>query len=377
MRRQAAVILLGPRQVGKTTLAREIGKKHGAIYLDLENPDDRRTLDQPALFFESMSDRLVILDEIHMMPGLFQYLRGIIDKGRREGKGKGRFLILGSASLDLLRQSGETLAGRVAYIDMGSMTVLEVKGDAKVMEMLWQRGGFPESFLADSDENSYRYRQDLIRNYLEKDIPSFGYQVSARKFEQSLRMLAHSQGRMVNNSEQARALEVSSKTVSRYIDSLSALLLVRHLPPYVANIGKRLVKTHKTYIRDSGFVHVLLNIKSLEELLSHPVCGHSWEGFVIENIHSVMPFNSFPMFYKTSAGAEIDLVIEHSDRSIWAIEIKRSSVAHVRKGFYQSIRDLKPAKAFVVHAGNDRYPLRESVEAISLVELMAELQAMD
>ncbi len=373
--RQAAVGLIGPRQVGKTTLALEIARSRDALYLDLEDRDDRNRLAEPALFLGNVEDRLVILDEIHRMPELFQTLRGVIDRGRRRGKGRGRFLILGSAAIDLLRQSGETLAGRIAYIDMAPFFPLEVEDTRASRERLWLRGGFPDSFLAGSDEDSLALRRDFIRTYLERDVAMFGPRVPATTLDRLWTMLAHRQGTTLNASVLARALEASVQSVTRYIDLLADLLLVRRLPPLHANVGKRLVKSPKVYVRDSGLVHALLGIGSLEQLAGHPVVGESWEGYVIETLVSALPPRARPHFYRTSAGAEIDLVIEHDDGTRWAIEIKRSLSARVGRGFHLSCQDLEPARAFVVHAGDDRYPLADGVEAIGVRALAVELRS--
>jgi predicted AAA+ superfamily ATPase len=376
LRRQAAVALIGPRQVGKTTLALEIGKRREVLYLDLEDSDDRNRLANPVLFLENVEDRLVILDEIHRVPELFQTLRGVIDKGRRKNKGKGRFLILGSASIDLLRQSGETLAGRIAYIDLGPFSPLEIKNTRAARERLWLRGGFPDSYLAESDRESLALRKDFTRTYLERDVPMFGPRIPATTLERLWTMLAHRQGTLLNASELARALEISTQSVTRYIDLLCDLLLVRRLPPFHANVGKRLVKSPKVYVRDSGLVHALLGIESLEQLAGHPVIGMSWEGFVLQSLHSVMPWRSSAFFYRTSGGAEIDLVLEHNDGTTWAVEIKRSLSAKVKRGFHSACDDIQPARAFLVHAGEDRYPLSNEIEAISVRELMEELRRL-
>lgn len=375
--RQAAVALIGPRQVGKTTLALEIGNARQALYLDLERSDDRQRLANPVLFLENVEDRLVILDEIHRMPELFLDLRGIIDQGRRIGKGKGRFLILGSASLDLLRQSGESLAGRIAYMPLGPFCALEIEDIRAAREQLWLRGGFPDSYLAENARESLAWRQDFIRTYLERDVPLFGPRIPATTLERLWTMLAHRQGSLLNASELARALEVSTQSVTRYIDLLCDLLLVRRLPPLHANIGKRLVKSPKVYVRDSGIVHALLGLEDLEQLAGHPVVGSSWEGFVVENLLGVLPWRTTAFFYRTSAGAEIDLVLEHNDGARWAIEIKRALVPRVERGFYHACEDVRAQRAFLVHAGDDRYPVTEQLEAIGVRALMAELLALD
>lgn len=376
LRRQAAVALIGPRQVGKTTLALEIASGRDALYLDLEDRDGRNRLAEPSLFLEAMEDRLVILDEIHRLPDLFPTLRGVIDRGRRKGKGTGRFLILGSASVDLLRQSGETLAGRISYVDLAPFSTLEAGDTRDRRESLWLRGGFPNSFLAASDEDSLAWRKDFIRTCLERDVPMFGPRVPAVALERLWTMLAHRQGALLNASELARSLDVSTQSAGRYVDLLADLLLVRRLPPYHVNVGKRLVKSPKVYVRDSGLVHALLGISSLERLAAHPVAGPSWEGFVLETLLSVLPWPAAPFFYRTSAGAEIDLVIERGDGARWAIEIKRSLSPRVERGFHLACADIEPSRAFVVYAGDARYPLSESLEAIGISELAAELRAL-
>jgi predicted AAA+ superfamily ATPase len=281
--RQAAVALIGPRQVGKTTLALEIAQDRDSVYLDLEAREDREKLRNPALFLTKNENSLVILDEIHRMPELFQTLRGLIDKGRRKGLRAGRFLILGSASIDLLRQSGETLAGRIEYIDMAPLNILEAGTETDFsIDNLWVRGGFPDSYLANNDEDSYAYRRNFIRTYLERDVPQFGPRIPSETLERLWIMLAHSQGQLLNASSLAKSLSVSAPTVSSYIDLLSDLLLVRRLPPLHANTKKRLVKSPRVYVRDSGLVHALLGIGNYNQLSGHPVYGSSWEGFVIE-----------------------------------------------------------------------------------------------
>ena len=373
---QAAVALIGPRQAGKTTLALEIARTRDAVYLDLENGDDRGRLSEPNLFLESLEDRLVILDEIHRTPELFQTLRGVIDRGRRKGKGVGRFLMLGSASIDLLRQSGESLAGRISYIHLGPFSVLEVEDRRADRERLWLRGGFPDSYLAASDRASLAWRRDFIRTYLERDVAAFGLRLPAAALERLWTMLAHNQGAILNASSLAHALEVSAQSVTRYIDLLADLLLVRRLTPLRANVGKRLVKSPKVYVRDSGLVHALLGIPSSVELAGHPVVGRSWEGWVIETLLSALPWPSSASFYRTSAGAEVDLVIEHADGETWAIEIKRSLSARVSRGFHIARQDLNPDRAFVAYAGDERYPVAEDLEAVGVRELATRLASM-
>lgn len=377
LQRQAAVALIGPRQVGKTTIALKLAAERPAIYLDLEARPDRERLREPELFLKMHADKLVILDEIHRAPDLFQTLRGLIDQGRRSGKRTGRFLILGSASIDLLRQSGESLAGRIEYIDMTPLQLLEVENGDASRNQLWLRGGFPDSFLAASDDDSYRLRRSFIRTYLERDVAQFGPRIPAETLERLWTMLAHNQGTLLNASRLAAGLSVSAPTVTSYIGLLVDLLLVRRLMPVHANAGKRLVKSPKTYVRDSGLVHALLGIGEMHGLLGHPVVGASWEGFVIETLLAVAPERAKSGFYRTAAGAEVDLVLELGGTiGTWAIEIKQGLTARPERGFYNALEDLQPARALVVHAGENRYPVSAEIEAIGLRELAEELDAM-
>lgn len=372
--RQAVVAVIGPRQVGKTTTALEIGGHRNALYLDLESDADRSRLTDPVLFLERYADRLVILDEIHRMPELFPLLRGLVDRGRREGRGVGRFLILGSASIDLLQQSGESLAGRIAYVDMSPLTVREIEPDSESRDRLWLRGGFPDSFLAPSDRVSLQWRRDFLRTYLERDIPMFGPRIPETSMDRLWTMLAHRQGGILNASDLARSLDISPQSVTRYIDLLADLLLVRRLQPYAVNIGKRLVKSLKVYVRDSGLVHALLGIPTLEALDGNPVVGASWEGFVIGQVVAELRWPAQAFFYRTQTGAEIDLLIQFPGDELWAIEVKRSLAPRLSRGFHVARDDLKPARSFVVYAGMDMYPLQEGVEAIG-VRALAELVA--
>ncbi|MEE8058295.1 MAG: ATP-binding protein [Pseudomonadales bacterium] len=363
-----AVALLGPRQVGKTTLAEQIAEGRESVYLDLEDPQVRLKLSDPNRYLEAHVDKLVILDEVHRVPELFQTLRGSIDRGRRKGHKAGRFLLLGSASLDLLKQTGESLTGRIAYVDLPPIGVLEINPEDK--EKLWVSGGFPDSFLAESNEHSMLWRNYFIKTYLERDIPALGPRIPAETLHRFWTMLAHCQGSVLNAAQLARSLAVDGKTIARYLDLMVDLLLVRRLQPYHANVKKRLVKSPKVYVRDSGIVHALLGIDGRESLFSHPIMGESWEGFVIDNLMAVSVEKSIASFYRTSAGAEIDLILQFKGLSeTWAIEIKTSSSARPTRGFYNAIEDIKPDKCFVVHTDEDRYPIAEGVEAIGLIEL--------
>jgi len=363
----SAVVLLGPRQVGKTTLALDIAHKRQAIYLDLESETDRAKLSQAELYLSDHLDKLVILDEIHRAPNLFPILRGLIDRARRDGRKSGQYLLLGSASLSLLKQSGESLAGRVAYLELAALNIMETAHLPS--NALWVRGGFPDSMLADSDPSSFRWRESFIRSYLERDIPQLGSRIAAETLRRFWTMLAHHQGGLLNTAQFARNLGVDGKTTASYIDLMTDLLLVRRLQPWHTNIGKRLVKSPKVYIRDSGIVHTLLSIHNHESLLSHPIIGHSWEGFVIENLLTSAHADVQGYFYRSSGGAEIDLLLQWPDSTLWAIEIKRSLSPKVERGFHAACHDLSPAKKFIVYAGNERYPISEDIEAISIADL--------
>lgn len=373
--RQPAVALIGPRQVGKTTLALQIAKTRPSLYLDLENPEDQAKLTDPILFLSTYEDQLVILDEIHRTPDIFRSLRILIDRGRQKGKRTGRFLILGSASMELLKQSSETLAGRIAFVELNPFDAREVEGGWDTLKRLWVRGGFPESYLAADDSLSFAWRRDFIRTYLERDIPQFGPRIPAETLRRLWTMLAHNQGALLNSSALATALAISGQTVTRYIDLLVDLLLVRRLPPFHANVKKRLVKSPKTYIRDSGIVHSLLAIPDYNALAGHPILGQSWEGFVIENIAIAAPEDTRLYFYRTAAGAEIDLVMELPSGQLWAVEIKYGLAPSLGRGFHNARTDLKPARSFVVYSGQDHYPLGEGIEAIGLRALMELLSA--
>ena len=368
-----AVAMTGPRQSGKTTLALEVAAGRAATYLDLESEADRARLAEPELYFADHVDELVILDEIQRAPGLFEALRGTIDRGRREGKGTGRFLLLGSAAIDLLAQSGESLAGRVAFVELGPFDVTET--GARQLDRLWVRGGFPESFLTGSEQVSLRWRRDFIRTYLERDIPQLGPRIPAETLRRLWTMLAHSQGGLLNAAQLARGLGVSGATVGHYLDLMVDLLLVRRLPPRLANTGKRLVRSPKVYVRDSGLLHGLLGLVDKEALLGHPVAGASWEGLAIENLIAVVGGRAEASFYRTSGGAEVDLVLGWPDGREWAIEVKRSLAPKVGRGLRSALADIEPERSFIVHPSNERYRLGAGVEAIGLDELCADLAA--
>ncbi len=372
-----AVALLGARQVGKTTLARQIGDARQAVYLDMERPSDRQKLTDPEAYLSLHHQRLVILDEVQHMPELFPVLRSLIDEGRQRPQGTGlttgRFLLLGSATGELLRQSGESLAGRVAYLELPPLQMPELPEDQQ--NTLWLRGGFPNSLLASSDAKSLDWRQNLISTYLERELPSYGSRLPAQTLRRLWTMLAHLQGSLLDVSQLAKGLMIDAKTVHRYLDMLGDLMLLRKLPPWHSNLGKRLVKSPKVYVRDSGLLHALLGLTSHDALLAHPVVGNSWEGFVIETLLNAAPREAQVGFYRSSNGAEIDVAIEAPGQGLMAIEVKRGVTAKPRRGLYSACEDLKPAQKFLVHgrAGGEAYPVGDGVMAVSLRSLAERL----
>ncbi len=369
-----AVALLGPRQAGKTTLALEVAGNIESIYLDMESPADRAKLAEPELYLADHEERLVILDEVHRVPDLFQSLRGLIDQGRRKGNRTGRFLLLGSASMDLLQQSGETLAGRIAYLGLSPIDVTEVAADQH--DKLWIRGGFPDSLLATDDSKSLTWRQNFIRTYLERDVPQLGPRIPAETLRRFWVMLAHTQGSTLNAASIARGLSVDGKTIASYLDLMVDLLLVRRLTPWHRNTGKRLVKSPNIYVRDSGIVHALLGLGSKEDVLGHPVVGPGWEGFVIENIINTAPQNTTASFYRASGGAEIDLILTLPGRRPWAIEIKRSLQPKLTKGFHHACADVEPEAKYVVYPGAEEYPMPHDVSAINVIDLVSKIKKL-
>ncbi|OYT91682.1 MAG: ATPase [Burkholderiales bacterium PBB3] len=366
-----AVALLGPRQTGKTTLAFTQLKAHpGALYLDLELPSAQRQLDDPEAFFMAHPNQLVILDEVQRLPGIFSILRGVIDQRRRGGQAEAQFLLLGSASGVLLQQSSESLAGRIAQLELTPFQAQELFNETTPpadLNALWVRGGFPLSWLARSDAMSMTWRDAFISTYLEKDIPAMGPRIPATTLRRLWTMLAHNQGELLDQSKLASALAVSGQTVSRYIDLLCDLMLVRRLPAWSGNVGKRLVRAPKVYVRDSGLVHALLGLHSLDSVLGHPVAGSSWEGFVIEQLICAAPAAQVS-FYRTSHGAEVDLVLEFRDGQTWVIEIKRSSAPTVTKGFYLAAADLKASRKIEVAPVAQPYPMKEGIEVMGPLE---------
>ena len=366
-----AVALLGPRQVGKTTLAQLLAETRTALYLDLEDPEDLLKLSDPAAFLSLHNDKLVIVDEIQRAPDLFMVLRGLIDKNRRAGRKGEQYLLLGSASMDLLRQSSESLAGRITYMELAGLNLLEVPtGKPEDTQKLWLRGGFPESYLSDSDSLAMDWLENLIRTYLERDVPQMGFRVPAARLRRLWTMLAHLQGEPINFSRLGSNLEVDGKTVAGYIDILVDLLLVRRLEPWHANAKKRLVKSPHFYIRDTGILHRLLGIGGYDSLLSNPVLGKSWEGFVIENILSVLGHRAEAYFYRTAAGAEIDLLLKFPGKELWAIEIKNSVAPKIKQGFHLACKDVKATRKYVVYGGEDEFPIGKDTIVESLKNML-------
>jgi uncharacterized protein len=383
------VALIGPRQVGKTTLARSIADelKHGAIYLDLEQPADRAKLTDPAGYFSIHTDKLVVLDEIHRAPEIFSVLRGEIDARRRSGRPFGHFLILGSAALPLLRQTSESLAGRIVYVEITPLLVQEIATDKAETgqrpsmlpsshQKLWLRGGFPSSYQAASDAASLRWRLAFIRSYLERDIPQFGIRVPAATLQRFWTMLAHVHGGLLNAQQLAGSLGVAWHTANHYLNLMEDLLLIRRLQPYATNTTKRLVKSPKLHIRDTGLLHALLGLRSLEDLLAHPVVGASFEGLAIEAMIAAMPDGAKAFFYRTQAGAEIDLVIDLGGARTIAIEIKSSTAPSVSKGFHSGCEDLQPMTKLVVYPGQEDFPIGKGVEAVSIQQAAAAIALM-
>jgi len=360
------VVLLGARQVGKTTLARSIAAEHGnAIVLDLERPSDRAQLAEPGIFFPRVRDRLVVLDEVQNMPGIFASLRPEIDAARRPG----RFLLLGSASGKLMRQSSESLAGRVGYLELAPILASEVDSTLETLQRLWLRGGFPLSYTAADDALSYVWREDFIATFLQRDLAQLGVGAAAGMLHRFWRMLAHRHGQVFNASQIGNSLGgLAHTTVARYLDVLVETMMVRRLEPYFVNLGKRLIKSPKVYLRDSGLLHALLNIRSVSDLQGHPIAGASWEGLVVEQISAAAGSGAAVSYYRTAAGAELDVVVELGKRRI-GFEIKFSSTPKPAKGFWQAISDVKVSEAYVVSPVENRYPLATNVEVIPIWQL--------
>lgn len=374
-----AVVLLGPRQTGKTTLALAEAERHAnALYLDLELPSAQRQMEDAEAFLLAQRKRLVILDEVQRLPDLFATLRGVIDRRRRDGEAAGQFLLLGSASGALLRQASESLAGRIAQLELTPFHARELPEEAlrqSGLDALWLRGGFPLSWLAGDDRASLAWRDAFIATYLERDIPALGPRIPATTLRRLWTMLAHHQGGLLNLSQLAASLAVSGQTVARYVDLLCDLMLLRRLPAWHGNVGKRLVRAPKVYVRDSGLVHALLGIESAEGLLAHPVAGASWEGFVVEQLLAAAP-QAEASFYRTSHGAEADLVLGFRDGQTCVVEVKRSSAPTVSRGFHAAAADVGATRKWVVAPVAETYPLRDGIAVMNPLAAVRELAAM-
>jgi uncharacterized protein len=370
--RQPATVLLGPRQVGKSTLAQAVAQgRPGTLFLDLERPSDQAMLAQPELLLPLHRHALVVLDEVQHAPGLFAALRPEIDADRRPG----RFLLLGSASGELLRQSAESLAGRVAYCELPPVRAQEWPNDLQALQTLWLRGGYPLSLLAADDQASLQWRLDLVQTLLQRDLQALGLRLPAETLRRFWTMLAHLQGQLFNATQLGQSLGgLAHTTVNRWLDLLCDLMLVRRLPPFAANVGKRLVKSPKVYVRDSGLVHALLGLGTVQSLQGHPVVGASWEGFVVEQLAAALPPDATLAFYRTAAGAEMDLVVERGQRRL-ALEVKFSAAPKPARGFWQALTDLRPQASAVVAPVARAYPLADGVQVLPVWQLPGWLDA--
>ncbi|REG90579.1 ATP-binding protein [Algoriphagus antarcticus] len=370
------VVILGPRQVGKTTLALELAKsavEKPIHYLDLELNSDLAKLDDAESYLRRFENQLLVIDEVQRKPELFPVLRALVDLRKRNGERAGHFLLLGSASRDLLQQSSETLAGRIRYLELSPFSVPELSQNDPLgfnLEKLWFRGGFPDSYLAESESESQNWRRDFISTYVEKDIPLFGPSVPATRMKRFWSMLAHYHGQQVVLTEIGKSLEVSHTTARTYLDILQDFFMVRQVHPWSGNTKKRLVKTPKVYIRDTGLLHSLLNISSFDQLLGHPAVGASWEGFVMENILNQLSPNWTASYYRSSNQAEINLVLEHGSKEVWGVEIKKSSAPTISSGFHRACEDIGATKKYVVYSGSDRFPMRGDIEVVGLIEFL-------
>lgn len=376
LKNMPVVVILGPRQVGKTTLALYLANtalNKPIHYLDLELNSDLAKLDDAESYLRRFENQLLVIDEVQRKPELFPVIRALVDLRKRNGERAGHFLLLGSASRDLLQQSSESLAGRIRYLELNPFSANELNLNDPLgfnLEKLWFRGGFPDSYLAESETQSQNWRRDFISTYVEKDIPLFGPQVPATRMKRFWSMLAHYHGQQAALTEIGKSLEVSHTTARTYLDILQDFFMVRQVHPWSGNTKKRLVKTPKVYIRDTGLLHSLLNISSFDQLLGHPALGASWEGFVMENILNHLPANWAASYYRSSNGAEIDLVLEFGSNEVWGIEIKKSSAPTINSGFHRACEDINATKKYVVYSGADSFPMRGEIEAVGLIEFL-------
>jgi predicted AAA+ superfamily ATPase len=365
-----AVVILGPRQCGKSTLVKMLYQNSDAcLYLDLQNLDDLNKLSEPMLFFQANQDVTICLDEIQLAPELFSVLRSEIDRNRRPG----RFILLGSASQDLIQKTSESLAGRVGLIELTPFTIEEIERDVNFeLNKFWLRGGYPDSYLASSEQGSVLWRENFLRTYVERDIPQLGFQIPALQLRRLLTMCAHNQGQLFNSSKLGESLGVTYQTIRRYIDLMDQTFIIRSLLPFEKNVKKRLVKSPKIYVRDSGLLHRLLQVDDFNSLMGNPVFGASWENFVIENIISSLRDCKFS-FYRSATGDELDLLIERGIRTI-AVECKASSAPQVTKGFWNAIETIKPDKTYIVAPISASYPLKNGVEVCGLSNFLKKVE---
>lgn len=372
------VALLGPRQVGKTTLALSVADviNKETQYLDLESDVDQNKLSDAEAYLRRFEGRLLILDEVQRRPDVFRILRSIVDERRRKGERNAQFLLLGSASRELMQHSSETLAGRIRYLELAPFSVPELQAAKEWQydqERRWLRGGYPDSYMAEDDKKSWLWREDFIATFMERDISALGIGIAPVRMKRFWKMLAHYHGNQVNLSEVGRSMELSHTTVRNYLDILTDLYMVRQLIPWSGNVKKRLIKTPKIYLRDSGLLHNLLQVHDMESLLSHPGMGASWEGFVVEQLLLQTDSRWEFSYYRTAAQAEIDLVLRTPDGQLWAIEIKRSSSAKPARGFYEACNDIGVTKAWMIHGGKEQFPLPHGVEALGMEQFLAVL----
>lgn len=369
-----AVLILGPRQCGKSTLAKAIiSKMRDAIYLDLERPSDINKLTDPEAFFSLNANKLICLDEIQRTPDLFPVLRSVIDENKRNGQ----FIILGSASQNLIKQSSETLAGRISHFELTPFLFKEVSEDHHLNKLrkIWLRGGFPRSYLAPNETESFEWRLDFIRTFLERDIPQIGFRIPAKTLERFWKMCAHLHGQILNSSKLGESLGLSHHTVRSYVDLFDQTFILRILRPYEPNLKKRLIKSPKTYLRDTGLLHALLGIEGHNDLLGHPVYGASWEGFVMENILSLLP-DWTASFYRSSSGSEIDLILEKGKKRI-AVECKVSTSPTPNRGFWNAMKDLRIREAWIIAPVKETYPLEDGVTVAPLQDFSPALESGD
>ncbi len=365
------VALLGPRQAGKTTLAWELARSRGEhVYLDLERDADLNKLSDPDLYLSRQFGKLTILDEVQRKPELFRLLRTLVDDRIRNGEPAGHFLVLGSASRDLLRQSSESLAGRIRYLELAPFTTPELTGQEIAEEVLWLRGGYPGSLLATSDGVSWDWRTSFVSTYLERDIPQLGPRLPAEQLRRFWMMLANQPGAPLNAARLAGGLGVSGNTVRHYLDVLTELYMVRQLSPWAGNSAKRLVRSPRVYVRDSGLTHRLANIPDLETLLGHPVCGPSWEGHVVENLLVNLPDAWTAFYYRSRGGAEIDLVLEGPGPRTIAVEIKRSLSPKLTRGYREGFIEVGAERGYVVVPAGEPHPLDSKTEVVPLREMV-------